>query len=47
MAVDAGSAGGPQATSGPAADPRFTLFTVPLAYSPVTMSFDAQYDAHG
>ena len=45
VASTAGS--GPQAVSGAAPDPRFALFDAPLAYSPVTMSFDAEYARAG
>lgn len=38
---------GPQVVGAHAADPRFALFTMPLAYSPVTMSFDAEYEHAG
>jgi hypothetical protein len=38
---------GPQVVGAVAADPRFALFTMPLAYTPVTMSFDAQYEEAG
>lgn len=37
------SGAGPHAVSGAAPDPRFALFDASLAYSPVTMSFDAEY----
>lgn len=40
------SATGPQAASA-AADPRIALFEVPLAFLPITMSFDATYAAAG
>lgn len=39
---------GPQASDGNARpDPRFGLFDVPLAYSPILMSFDADYESLG
>jgi hypothetical protein len=38
---------GPQVVGAVAADPRFSLFTMPLAYTPVTMSFDAPYQEAG
>lgn len=37
------AAGGPQVAGGALPDPRFVLFEVPLAYSPIIMSFDAQF----
>ena len=43
----AASGSGPQVVGASAADPRFALFTTPLAYSPVTMSFDAKYEQAG
>lgn len=46
--VSVGASGsGPQVVGANTADPRFALFTMPLAYSPVTMSFDAQYEQAG
>jgi hypothetical protein len=38
---------GPQAVSGALPDPRFMLFGSALTYSPVTMSFDAEYARAG
>jgi hypothetical protein len=38
---------GPQVVSGVETDPRFALFQASLAYSPVTMSFDAEYAQAG
>jgi hypothetical protein len=38
---------GPQVVGAVAPDPRFALFTTPLAFTPVTMSFDAQYEQAG
>lgn len=36
--------GGPQVAGGGAPpDPRFALFDIPLAYSPIAMSFDAEF----
>ena len=43
VTVTSSAGSGPQAVSGAAPDPRFALFDAPLAYSPVTMSFDAEY----
>jgi hypothetical protein len=43
----AASGSGPQVVGAEAADPRFALFTTPLAYSPVTMSFDAEFERAG
>ena len=42
-----GADAGPQVTGGPGTDPRFALFETPLAYSPIEMSFDADYAALG
>ena len=47
VSVDANNGSGPQVVGANAADPRFALFTTPLAYSPVTMSFDAEYERAG
>lgn len=47
VTVDANTGRGPQVVGGTAPDPRFSLFDVPLAYSPVTMSFDAEYERAG
>ena len=41
------SASGPQVANQPQPDPRLALFEVPLAYSPITMSFDAEYPRIG
>lgn len=42
------SPAGPQVSGGAALpDPRFALFEVPLAYSPILMSFDADYAGLG
>lgn len=38
---------GPRATGGALPDPRFGLFQAPLVYSPISMSFDAEYAAVG
>lgn len=46
VATTSGSAG-PQVVGGAAPDPRFALFDAPLTYSPVTMSFDAEYARAG
>lgn len=46
--VTATSPTGPQVSGGAALpDPRFELFEVPLAYSPILMSFDADYASLG
>jgi hypothetical protein len=46
--VTATSATGPQVSGGGALpDPRFELFEIPLAYSPILMSFDADYASLG
>ncbi len=45
VATSGGS--GPQVVGGAAPDPRFALFAAPLTYSPVTMSFDAEYASAG
>jgi Tfp pilus assembly protein PilO len=45
FAADGGP--GPQVVGANTADPRFALFTTPLAYSPVTISFDAEYAQAG
>jgi hypothetical protein len=37
----------PQAGSGAQPDPRFALFNTPLTYSPVSMSFDAEFGSVG
>ncbi len=37
----------PQAGSGVEPDPRFALFNTPLMYSPVSMSFDAEFGSVG
>ena len=47
VGVSASTESGPQVVGAHAADPRFALFTTPLAYSPVTMSFDAEYEHAG
>ena len=41
------SASGPQVANQPQPDPRFALFDLPLAYSPLTMSLDAEYPQVG
>jgi hypothetical protein len=38
---------GPRLTGAAPTDPRLQLFAVPLAYSPVSMSFDADYASLG
>jgi hypothetical protein len=38
---------GPRATDDTATDPRLVLFDLPLAYSPISMSFDAEYSRAG
>ena len=40
-------AGAPQAGGTPQADPRFSLFDTPLTYSPISMSFDAEFASVG
>jgi hypothetical protein len=45
--VGVAQAGGPQVVGAVAADPRIALFTMPLAYTPIAMSFDAQYEEAG
>jgi hypothetical protein len=47
VAVSPSTTDGPQVASGAVADPRMALFNVPLAYSPITMSFDAEYERAG
>jgi hypothetical protein len=47
VSVGGNTGSGPQVVGANAADPRFALFTMPLAYSPVTMSFDAEYPRAG
>jgi hypothetical protein len=47
VGVAQASGAGPQVVGAVAADPRFALFTTPLVYTPVTMSFDAQYEEAG
>jgi hypothetical protein len=47
VSVGASNGSAPQVVGADAADPRLALFTVPLAYSPVTMSFDAEYQRAG
>lgn len=37
------AAAGPQPTGGALPDPRFALFEAPLVYSPISMSFDAEF----
>ncbi len=39
--------GGPQVANQAQPDPRLALFNVQLAYSPVTMSFDADFESAG
>jgi hypothetical protein len=46
VAVTDGPSIGPQAT-GASPDPRFNIFGVTLAYSPIAMSFDADYTRVG
>jgi hypothetical protein len=41
------AASGPQVANQPQPDPRLALFDVSLAYSPITMSFDAEYPQIG
>jgi hypothetical protein len=41
------TASGPQSGSGAQPDPRFALFNMPLTYSPVSMSFDAEFAGVG
>jgi hypothetical protein len=43
VTLTSGAPSGPQAGSVAVPDPRFRLFNTPLTYSPVTMSFDAEY----
>jgi hypothetical protein len=45
--VTVASASGPQVANQPKPDPRFALFDASLAYSPVTMSFNAEYSQIG
>jgi hypothetical protein len=47
VSVSQPSGPGPQAVSGAQPDPRFALFGTALTYSPVTMSFDAEYARAG
>ena len=47
VSVGPSNGSGPQVVGANAADPRFALFTTPLAYSPVTLSFDAEYERVG
>jgi hypothetical protein len=53
LSIDTGdqvtvSGAGPRVSDGGAPpDPRFALFDTPLAYSPITMSFDADFDRIG
>ena len=47
VSVGAHNASGPQVVGANTADPRLALFTMPLGYSPVTMSFDAEYERAG
>lgn len=45
--VPASSRSGPQVAGAVEPDPRLALFEVPLAYVPITMSFDADYAGLG
>ena len=47
VVVPTASASGPQVAGGSQPDPRLALFDVPLAYEPITLSFDAGYPVLG